>query len=65
MDLWTYPAWDSGYISVPISLSLLNLSLFNLQDCLPAFSGLKQEIVGKPIIVKIGSVEVKITLAIK
>ena len=63
--LWTKPAWDSGYISVAIGLSLLNLSLFNLQDCLHSFSGLKQEIFGKPIIVKIGSVEVKITLAIK
>ena len=31
---------------------------FFLKDSVPAFSGLKEEIVSKPVIVKIGSIEV-------
>ena len=39
--------------------SLLFLILdFFLKDSVPAFSGLKEEIVSKPVIVKIGSIEV-------
>lgn len=32
--------------------------IFFLKESIPAFSGLKEEIVSKPVIVKIGSIEV-------
>ena len=53
------------YLTLLLCLSLKRCYYCCSQDSLPAFSGLKQEIVSKPVGVKIGSVEVRMTFLLK